>query len=961
MSAFRLMGKWSVPVATAVAVPLFGPAVFADSGSKDAAKTTTPTSRMIRPSELPMYEEPEEVLDFEYHGRERTSLEETVGSVRHEIEGILEATRSTREKVIHICETGKAHTMATVDMLKSLQSLQDEENMLPRVGAITIGGLAGLVLGARKKGGLAKKAMYTSVGVTATASLCYPRQAYQISQQAYGTAKEYANIGYNFVAGVKPQSKVAVPEEPKKEPPAEPIPEAEPSTSPETPPAETAPAESEGGEVRSVLPHAIPDEKFPGSVDSLAQQTSDAMQWGFRLTDKDSSAPSVPPADVVPPAKSSVPEGFGAVGEAESHCIVGAAEQVTVPKEPSQQTKETEAPDTIHEIVEKIAEDIAEKVGEDIVEDVAVVVKGVAEETLESVGEVAQMADLVENVTGRVSSTIDVIQDVLEAADKAAEEAGLPDTLIDVAEAVVEGVEIVVDTVNVVAGKIEEVAESVVKEIEDLKAEAVELVEDEGKREELVDKIMDYLSESTSPETADADQVKKPEEVSQEKDLDLKESQTEDMVTLPEPTVEVTEPVPSELEPVTEGTAPVVEITEPVIAVVEPVVEITEPVAEVTEPVVEIIEPVTVVAEPVVEITEPVAEVSEPVVEITEPVTAVAEPVVEITEPVIEVTEPVVEITEPVTEVTEPLVEIVGPITEKKEETTETIEQDVKQASESVEPEKDVSEVSAKSAPEEEAVSSGKEQIKPSIEDKVPVGVEKPSFLDNLLSLFRKDKGDKMIKEEAVVLPDKEEEGKPEPESLVAEEVLPMVEKLAEDIVKKAAEPVVEGVSKVVEEVSKEVEKEAEVIAETAEVVEKTGEEAAKCAEVIEGVAEAADKAAKDVPGVPEIVEEIAEKIDEVAKESEAVIDTVVAVAEKVEELAKEIVQEAKAIESAAAELVESEEKREELIENVIEFVSEKLSRDSPVEEVQSVVPETPVEAEKVVEGIEPTPLVEEM
>ena len=54
------MGKWGVPVATAVAVPLFGSAVSADSGSKGSAKTT---SRMVRPSELPIYEEPEEVME----------------------------------------------------------------------------------------------------------------------------------------------------------------------------------------------------------------------------------------------------------------------------------------------------------------------------------------------------------------------------------------------------------------------------------------------------------------------------------------------------------------------------------------------------------------------------------------------------------------------------------------------------------------------------------------------------------------------------------------------------------------------------------------------------------------------------------------------------------------------------------------------------------------------------------
>lgn len=225
-------------MATAVAVPLFGPVVFADSGSDEPSTTA---SRMVRPSELPIYEEPEEVLEFEYHGRERTSLEEGVGVVRKEIEGAIEATRSTREKVVHFCETGKAHTMATVDYVT------DEDNTLSRAGAITIGGLAGLVLGARRKGGIIKKVFYTSTGVAGTASLCYPRQAYQVSQDLYGNAKDYANIGYNFVVGVKPQSKVAAPDEP----PVTSSPEAEVSPSTESTPSseeDTTTPESEGDE-----------------------------------------------------------------------------------------------------------------------------------------------------------------------------------------------------------------------------------------------------------------------------------------------------------------------------------------------------------------------------------------------------------------------------------------------------------------------------------------------------------------------------------------------------------------------------------------------------------------------------------------------------------------------------------------------------------------------------------------
>ncbi|XP_042234699.1 MICOS complex subunit MIC27-like [Homarus americanus] len=139
MAALRLVQKYGVPVATAATIPILAPVVFADSGKKESS---APTSRMVRPSELPIYEEPEEVLDFEYLGKERTALEENVGVVRKEIEGVLEATRSVRERTVNIYETGKAHTMATVDYIT------DEENMLPRAGAITIGGLAGLVVGA---------------------------------------------------------------------------------------------------------------------------------------------------------------------------------------------------------------------------------------------------------------------------------------------------------------------------------------------------------------------------------------------------------------------------------------------------------------------------------------------------------------------------------------------------------------------------------------------------------------------------------------------------------------------------------------------------------------------------------------------------------------------------------------------------------------------------------------------
>lgn len=49
--------------------------------------------------------------------------------------------------------------------IATMDYITDEENILPRAGAITIGGLAGLIIGARKKGGLVKRVLYTSTGV----------------------------------------------------------------------------------------------------------------------------------------------------------------------------------------------------------------------------------------------------------------------------------------------------------------------------------------------------------------------------------------------------------------------------------------------------------------------------------------------------------------------------------------------------------------------------------------------------------------------------------------------------------------------------------------------------------------------------------------------------------------------------------------------------------------------------
>lgn len=66
---------------------------------------------------------------------------------------------------------------------------------MPRMGAIAIGGIAGLVLGLR--GRKFKRIMYSSAGALSMAAICYPKKA----KEGFVMAKHYVNVGYNFIYG----------------------------------------------------------------------------------------------------------------------------------------------------------------------------------------------------------------------------------------------------------------------------------------------------------------------------------------------------------------------------------------------------------------------------------------------------------------------------------------------------------------------------------------------------------------------------------------------------------------------------------------------------------------------------------------------------------------------------------------------------------------------------------------
>lgn len=79
----------------------------------------------------------------------------------------------------------------------ALDYLREENNILPRLGAITIGGLTGYIFALR--GGKIKRFVYFTTGAGINAALCYPKEA----KESVHYAKHYGNIGYNFVYGGK--------------------------------------------------------------------------------------------------------------------------------------------------------------------------------------------------------------------------------------------------------------------------------------------------------------------------------------------------------------------------------------------------------------------------------------------------------------------------------------------------------------------------------------------------------------------------------------------------------------------------------------------------------------------------------------------------------------------------------------------------------------------------------------
>ncbi|KAK3924713.1 MICOS complex subunit MIC27 [Frankliniella fusca] len=149
----------------------------------------------IRPSELPIYvDEIKRETAPEPDNDEASAIEEVVGTIRKELCSLVSEVNSI---------TGKASSVVKENLEASnelLGYLKEEENVLPRSGAIALGGLTGLVFGIR--GGFFKRLIYMSVGAGGMASLCYPKEAEEYFNEALVEVRKYGLIGHHLATSI---------------------------------------------------------------------------------------------------------------------------------------------------------------------------------------------------------------------------------------------------------------------------------------------------------------------------------------------------------------------------------------------------------------------------------------------------------------------------------------------------------------------------------------------------------------------------------------------------------------------------------------------------------------------------------------------------------------------------------------------------------------------------------------
>ncbi|XP_023021622.1 MICOS complex subunit 26/27 isoform X2 [Leptinotarsa decemlineata] len=151
---------------------------------------------LCRPSELPIYTPEKE-------HRSPESVEQpdaTIGMIEN-------AIRTTRQTLTRYSDEAAAYKRVAEEQFNKskenvewiIDYLQEENNTMPKAGAIGIGALTGLIFGLR--GGFFKKTLFATTGALGMGAVCYPKEASEYAQVGAVEGKKYLTIAYNFLYG----------------------------------------------------------------------------------------------------------------------------------------------------------------------------------------------------------------------------------------------------------------------------------------------------------------------------------------------------------------------------------------------------------------------------------------------------------------------------------------------------------------------------------------------------------------------------------------------------------------------------------------------------------------------------------------------------------------------------------------------------------------------------------------
>jgi len=189
---WKLTKRIIIPAGAVVSIPFVVPLMYAS----DAAESGDDS--LVKPSDLPIYDDSEKFSQNQTQDQSKTGAQKAehepgyllqgVSSVRKSIFNSVAKLDESKEAAVQYYEIGKEHSKNAYSYLTA------EENVIPRAVAITVGGLSGLLFSARK--GVFKKMMYTTTGLVGMSFVCYPKQATQVSLDAYKIGKYYVLMAY---------------------------------------------------------------------------------------------------------------------------------------------------------------------------------------------------------------------------------------------------------------------------------------------------------------------------------------------------------------------------------------------------------------------------------------------------------------------------------------------------------------------------------------------------------------------------------------------------------------------------------------------------------------------------------------------------------------------------------------------------------------------------------------------